>query len=90
MSDWNDYRVKTRQRIMGYGQQAPDTLRGAGILMSAGNRIRRLDERTRELIVMACAVTTRCDGCIAIHAEAAVKAGVSDEEIAEALGGQYP
>ena len=32
------------------------------------------------------AVTTRCDGCIVIHAEAAVKAGVSDEEIAEALG----
>lgn len=28
MSDWNDYRVKTRQRIVEYGQQAPDTLRG--------------------------------------------------------------
>lgn len=86
MSDWNDYRVKTRQRIVEYGLQAPDTLRGAGTLMTAGNRSGHLDERTRELIALACAVTTRCDGCIAIHAEAAVKAGVSDEEIAEALG----
>ena len=39
----------------------------------------------RELIALACAVTTRCEGCIAIHADAAVKAGASDEEIAEAL-----
>lgn len=84
MNDWNDYRVKTRQRIMEYGQQAPDTLRGAGTLMTAGNRTRHLNEHIRELIALACAVTMRCDDCIAIHADAAVKAGVSDEEIAEA------
>ena len=86
MREWNDYRVITRQRIGEYGQHAPETLRGAGVLMTAGNRTRQLDERTRELTALACAVTTRCDGCIVIHAEAAVKAGVSDEEIAETLG----
>ena len=40
----------------------------------------------RELIATACAVTTCCDGCIAFHADAAVKAGATDAEIAEALG----
>jgi AhpD family alkylhydroperoxidase len=32
------------------------------------------------------AVTTHCDGCIVFHTDAALKAGASKEEIAEALG----
>lgn len=32
------------------------------------------------------AVTTRCDGCIAVHAAQAAHAGASKEEVAEALG----
>jgi AhpD family alkylhydroperoxidase len=35
---------------------------------------------------MAVAVSTRCDGCITFHSEAALKAGATKEEIAEALG----
>jgi alkylhydroperoxidase/carboxymuconolactone decarboxylase family protein YurZ len=31
-------------------------------------------------------VTVRCDGCIAIHTDAAIRHGASREEIAEALG----
>lgn len=38
------------------------------------------------MIALAVAVTTRCDGCISVHAERAVKQGASREEIAEALG----
>ena len=45
-----------------------------------------LDDKTHELIALAVAVTTRCDGCISAHAFAAKKAGASKEEIAEALG----
>lgn len=45
-----------------------------------------LDAKTHELISLAVAVTTRCDGCIAAHAAAAKKAGASKEEIAAALG----
>lgn len=86
MSNWNDYRIKTRQRVGALAKLIPETLRGATTLMGAGETTNHLDEKTRELIALACAVTTRCDGCIAIHADAAVKAGISDEEIAEALG----
>lgn len=45
-----------------------------------------LDAKTHELISLAVAVTTRCDGCIAAHAGAAKKAGASKDEIAAALG----
>lgn len=34
MREWNDYRVITRQRIGEFGQHAPETLRGAGVLMT--------------------------------------------------------
>ena len=45
-----------------------------------------LDAKTRELISLAVAVTTRCDGCISSHAAAAQQAGATAEEVAEALG----
>jgi AhpD family alkylhydroperoxidase len=38
------------------------------------------------LISLAVAVTTRCDGCISVHSEKAVKNGATKEEVAEALG----
>lgn len=45
-----------------------------------------LDAKTHELISLAVAVTTRCDGCIVAHAAAAKKAGATKEEISAALG----
>ena len=45
-----------------------------------------LDTKTKELIALAIAVATRCDGCIAFHAEAAVKQGASREEVLETMG----
>jgi len=45
-----------------------------------------LDAKTHELISLAVAVTTRCDGCIAAHAAAAKKAGATEAEVAAALG----
>lgn len=45
-----------------------------------------LDEKTHELISLAVAATTRCDGCISVHAAAAKKAGATKEEVAAALG----
>ena len=44
-----------------------------------------LDLKTRELISLAVAATTRCDTCIAVHAKAAAEAGASREELLEAL-----
>jgi len=86
MQDWNNYRTELMQRLGQLGKLAPDTMKGVGTLGSAGNKTDLLGAKVRELIALACAVTTRCDGCIAFHAEAAIKAGATDDEIAEALG----
>ena len=45
-----------------------------------------LEVKHKELIALAIAVATECDGCIASHARAAVKAGASKEECADMLG----
>lgn len=46
---------------------------------------KHLASKTHELITLAVAVTTRCDGCLAVHVDTAVKYGATREEIAEAL-----
>jgi AhpD family alkylhydroperoxidase len=43
-------------------------------------------KKTRQLISIVVAVTTRCDGCITFHTDSALKAGATKQEIAEALG----
>ncbi|MBS0468305.1 MAG: carboxymuconolactone decarboxylase family protein [Proteobacteria bacterium] len=86
MFDWNTYRDELKGRIGEIGKLSPDTVRGYATLSGAGAKTGHLDAKTRELIALAVAVTTRCDGCITVHVDAALKQGASREEIAEALG----
>lgn len=86
MLDWNAYRRELKGRIGEFGKLSPDTLKGYLTLSGAGAQTSRLDGKTRELIALAVAVTTRCDGCITTHVDAALKQGADREEIAEALG----
>ena len=58
--------------------EIPETLKGYQTIAESANR-------QGVLISLAVAVTTRCDGCISIHSQAALKAGASREEIAAAL-----
>jgi AhpD family alkylhydroperoxidase len=64
----------------------PDTVKGYTSLSAAGTKTSHLDPKIRELIALAVAVSLRCDGCITVHTDAAIKHGASREEIAEALG----
>lgn len=45
-----------------------------------------LSPKVHELITLAVAVTTRCDGCISVHTKKAVEHGATAGEITEALG----
>ncbi len=87
MLDWNTYKSELLKAIPEFGKLQPDSLKGYLTLSNAHSKDSLLGEKTRQLISLAVAVTTRCDGCIVIHTEAALKAGATREEIAEALGG---
>jgi AhpD family alkylhydroperoxidase len=86
MLDWNEYRKQLAIGVKEISQLSPDTIKGYIELNSAGQKRNLLGARTRELIALAVAVTLRCDGCITVHTEAAIKQGASKDEIAEALG----
>lgn len=86
MLEWKTYQSELLARIGDIGKLSPDTVNGYRALSAAGAQNGRLDDKTRELIALAAAVTARCDGCIAVHADAAAKHGASREELAEALG----
>jgi AhpD family alkylhydroperoxidase len=86
MLNWNEYRGQLTAGVKELGQLSPDTVKGYVGLSTAGQKKDLLGAKTRELIALAVAVTARCDGCIAVHSEAAIRHGASKEEIAEALG----
>jgi AhpD family alkylhydroperoxidase len=86
MLDWNEYHKELGARIGELAKLSPDTVRGYQTLSAANSKTGKLEEKTRQLISLAVAVTTRCDGCIVVHSDAALKAGATKEEISEALG----
>ena len=86
MMDWNTYRGQVAAGVGELGRLSPDTVKGYVQLGQAGGRTNHLDAKTRELIAIAVAVALRCDGCIAVHAADALKAGATKSEVAEALG----
>ncbi|SDK79496.1 alkylhydroperoxidase AhpD family core domain-containing protein [Methylophilus rhizosphaerae] len=86
MLDWNKYRDELLGCVGDLAKLTPDTVGGYMMASAAGSKTNQLDAKTRQLISLAVAVTTRCDGCITVHAKAAIKEGATEAEIAEALG----
>lgn len=66
--------------------QIPDTMAAFSGLHRSGTGSAALDTKTKELMALAIAVAQRCDGCIAFHTHDALKAGATEQEIAETLG----
>ncbi len=84
--DWNNYQAELTKSIPEFAKLTPDSLKGYQTLSAANSKNSLLGEKVRQLISLAVAVTTRCDGCITFHTDAALKAGATKQEVAEALG----
>jgi len=86
MLSWSTYRSQIAKGVGQLGKLSPDTLRGYVTLSGANQQTGELDDKTRELIALAVAISLRCDGCIAVHTEAARRFGATKEQLAEAFG----
>lgn len=82
--DWKEHSQLVKKSFAQMGKNHPAMLQAAGALEHAA-AAEALDVKTRELISLAVAVTTRCQSCISVHAEAAAKAGATESEVAGAL-----
>lgn len=84
--DWPQMAVELSAAIREVRLGAPDVMKNFSAMASAATGHGALDTRTKELIALGIAVAIRCDGCVAFHAQAAVKHGASREEMMDVMG----
>ncbi|MFK7912433.1 MAG: carboxymuconolactone decarboxylase family protein [Pseudomonadales bacterium] len=63
-----------------------EVMQGFGALHAAATKDGALDKKTKELIALAIAVASQCDGCIAFHTHDALHAGATEAEVMDTLG----
>jgi AhpD family alkylhydroperoxidase len=84
--DWPQMTTDLAQAIRELRSGAPEPMKAFSALAKAALEQKALDTKTKELIALGIAVAIRCDGCVAFHAEAAVKQGATREEVMETMG----
>lgn len=84
-NNWSELLPTIQKAFGALGKSNPKMVKAYMALNEASAENDVLDVKTRELISLAVAVTTRCDGCITAHTDAAIKAGATREEVAAAL-----
>ena len=73
-------------RAVGLFKAAPAPMRAFRGLMEAATADGALDAATKELMAVAIAIATHCEGCIVFHVRAAAKHGATREQMAETIG----
>jgi len=84
-TDWNGLLGDAMQDLGALAKGNPKIMSAIRTFDEAAAAHDALDAKTRELIALAVAATTRCETCIAVHSKAAVDAGASREELLETL-----
>ena len=82
--DWPEHTAHVKKSFGSLGKTHTKMLQ-AYLALNDAAAAEALDIKTRELISIAVAITTRCESCISVHAEAAMKAGATESEVAGAL-----
>lgn len=84
--DWPVMATELSSAIKVLRAGIPETMKAFSTLAQSALAPTALDAKTKELLALGIAVAIRCDGCVAFHAEAAVKHGASREEVMETMG----
>jgi len=82
---WTTFLDDTMKRMGALQKQAPDMFAGFNTMGKAAKRNGALDEKTKELIALGIAISTRCDSCIGFHVKSLVRLGTTRDELCEAL-----
>lgn len=82
---WNKFLNETVVRIGALQNETPAMFAGFNAMGQAAKRSGVLDEKTKELIALGIAISTRCESCIGFHVRSLVRLGTSRAELCEAL-----
>lgn len=79
--------INQDQRALGsaYRKESPSTMNAFIELHKSAFAEGALASKHKELIATGIAIAARCDGCIAAHVQAALKAGASKQELVETI-----
>lgn len=84
--DWPQMAKELSGAIKEVRLGAPEVMQAFSAMAKAATDAGALDTKTKELIALGIAVAIRCDGCVAFHAQAAVKHGATRDEVMETMG----
>ncbi len=84
--DWPEVASALTAALKPLRSGAEEPMKAFSALARSATQNGALDSKTKELIAFAIAVATRCDGCIAFHAEAANRYGATRDEVLETMG----
>ena len=86
MNEYHDVLSELRDPTRELRRTAPDVWAAFAQLHGAAVGDGALPAATKELLAFTIAVVKHCDGCIASHAKALARLGVTPAAVAEALG----
>lgn len=84
MTDSAERLAEAQSDLGGFIEEAPDVEQFLSFVESTES-VGALDPKTKELISLSIGVAVRCEPCILWHADGAIDAGATAEEITEAL-----
>ena len=84
--DWKSANQSLSHAITVYRGDAPEVAAAFSGLAQAATRPGALDPKLKELIALAIGITSRCDGCVGFHTQAALRHGASRAEVLDAIG----
>ncbi len=83
MKDYKKLLSETKENLGKFSKLTPDEMKGFHGFMESVEKKGALDQKQKELIAIACAVTGHCEWCIAWHVKGALDAGATKQEILE-------
>ena len=86
MAHYHDVMAEVHGPYQELQEAIPGVASGYAEMHKAAMGEGELPAKMKELIALAIAITRECDGCIAAHARAAVRRGVTAAEVAETVG----
>jgi AhpD family alkylhydroperoxidase len=82
---WTKFLNETVGRIGKLQKETPEMFAGFNAMGQAAKKPGALDEKTKELIALGIAISTRCDSCIGFHVKSLVRLNTTRAELSEAL-----
>jgi AhpD family alkylhydroperoxidase len=86
MESMDRIREELRQPSLDLHGLIPDVMKGYVTMSTAAMAEGELTAAVKELLAVVIAITRECDGCIVAHTRGAVRAGVTRQQLGEAIG----